>query len=337
MYIFIGYSTRYKGYRCLDPTTNRIYTTRHARFDEHIFPFANSSTSSDLNLLAFTSFDEPLSSPPTQPQADNSSPYEDSPMTLYHRYSLCLPVAPSPAAETAATDAPSMLQESPVFDSSTPLATPQPTPSRSSTPSQPIVPSTHPMITRGKVGIVKPKHFADLASLGTTGLVHALFTSTIPKGFKSTSKHTHWLMAMDEEMSALRDNITSDFLPRPAHSNVVGSKSIFNTKFHSDGTTERYKAHLVAQGLTQVPRLDFSHTFSPVVKASTVRIVLTLAVMHQWPLHQLDVKNAFLNGMLSKTAFMEQPPVFVDEKYPLHVCRLKKALYGLKQAPRDWF
>lgn len=107
--IFIGYSTRYKGYCCLDPTTNRIYTTRHAQFDEHIFPFADSSSSSDLNLLSFTSFDEPLSSSPTQPQADNSSPYEDSPMTLHHYCSLCPPVAPSPVAKTAATDASSMM------------------------------------------------------------------------------------------------------------------------------------------------------------------------------------------------------------------------------------
>ncbi|CAH1413972.1 unnamed protein product [Lactuca virosa] len=142
--LFIRYSTRYKGYCCLDPTTNRIYTTRHAQFDEHIFPFADSSSSSDLNLLAFTSFDEPLSSSPTQPQSDNSSPYEDSPMTLHHYCSLCPPVAPSPVAETAATDASSMMPESSMFDSSTP----QPTPFRSSTPSQPIVPSTHPMITR---------------------------------------------------------------------------------------------------------------------------------------------------------------------------------------------
>lgn len=59
--------------------------------------------------------------------------------------------------------------------------------------------------------------------------------------------------------------------------------------------------------------------------------------MHQWPFHQLDVKILFLNGMISETVFMEQPPGFVDEKYHLHVCRLKKALYGLKQSPRAWF
>ena len=121
------------------------------------------------------------------------------------------------------------------------------------------------------------------------------------------------------------------------NANVVGSKWVFRIKFHADGTIDRFKARLVAQGFTQVPGLDYSATFSPVVKASTVRVVLSLAVLHKWPLHQLDVKNAFLNGNLTDTVFMEQPPGFVDSKFPNHVCRLKKALYGLKQAPRAWF
>ncbi|GJV28059.1 retrovirus-related pol polyprotein from transposon RE1 [Tanacetum coccineum] len=90
-------------------------------------------------------------------------------------------------------------------------------------------------------------------------------------------------------------------------------------------------------GFTQIPGLDYSHTFSPVVKASTVRIVLSLAVLHRWRLHQLDVKNAFLHGHLNETVYMEQPPGFIDPQFPNHVCKLSKALYGLKQAPRAWF
>lgn len=93
----------------------------------------------------------------------------------------------------------------------------------------------------------------------------------------------------------------------------------------------------VAQGFTQIPSLDYTHTFSPVVKATTIRIVLTLAVMHQWPLHQLDVNNAFLNEYLTGTVFMEQPHSYQDPRFPDHVCWLKKVLYGLNHAPRVWF
>lgn len=88
------------------------------------------------------------------------------------------------------------------------------------------------------------------------------------------------LLAMQEEMEALRHNNTWTPVPRPSSSNVVGSKCVYLTKYNSDGSIERFKARLVAQGYTQILGLDYSHTFSPVVKASTVRIVLSLAVLH---------------------------------------------------------
>jgi len=83
--------------------------------------------------------------------------------------------------------------------------------------------------------------------------------------------------------------------------------------------------------------VDFDETFGLVVKPATVRIVLSLALSHQWPIHQLDVKNAFLHGTLTETVYCAQSSGFEDYAHPDFVCRLNKSLYGLKQAPRAWY
>ncbi|GJR68265.1 ribonuclease H-like domain-containing protein [Tanacetum coccineum] len=83
--------------------------------------------------------------------------------------------------------------------------------------------------------------------------------------------------------------------------------------------------------------VNFDKTFSLVIKLATIYTVISLAMSRQWPIHQVDVKNAFLNGDLSKTVYMHQPPSFVDNQYPHHVCLLQRSLYGLKQAPQALF
>ncbi|GKE30628.1 ribonuclease H-like domain-containing protein, partial [Tanacetum coccineum] len=104
-----------------------------------------------------------------------------------------------------------------------------------------------------------------------------------------------------------------------------------------DGSLSRYKARLVANGRSQQQGIDCDETFSPVVKPATIQTVLSLAVSRQWPIHQLDVKNAFLHGHLTETVYMHQPPGFTDSTHSDYVCLLQKSLYGLKQAPRAWF
>ena len=197
--------------------------------------------------------------------------------------------------------------------------------------------SSHPMLTRAKAGIFKTRHSAHLGLVDSSGLLSALLASTEPKGFKSAAKNPAWLAAMDEEIQALQSNRTWILVPRPANTNIVGSKWVFRTKYLPDGSIERLKTRLVAKGYTQVPSLDYTDTFSPIIKATTVRVILSLAVTHKWPLRQLDVKNAFLNGHLTEHVYMEQPPGYIDSRFPNHVCQLKKALYGLKQVPRAWF
>jgi Reverse transcriptase (RNA-dependent DNA polymerase) len=112
---------------------------------------------------------------------------------------------------------------------------------------------------------------------------------------------------------------------------------VFKTKRNSDGSIERHKARLVANGFNQVCGIDFEKTYSPVVRPTTIRVTLSLALNLNWTLRQLDVSNAFLNGDLNEQVFMQQPQGFTDPTNPDFVCLLHKSLYGLRQAPRAWF
>jgi hypothetical protein len=141
---------------------------------------------------------------------------------------------------------------------------------------------------------------------------------------------------MQDEITALHTQGTWSLVPLPAKRNLVGCKWIFKIKRHSDGSIGRHKARLVAQGFSQEPGLDYGDTFSPMVKPATIQLVLALAAHFNWPLRQLDVKNAFLHDIIQEEVYMSQPPGFEDSVHPHHVCKLHKSLYGLKQAPRAW-
>lgn len=142
---------------------------------------------------------------------------------------------------------------------------------------------------------------------------------------------------MQTEMAALAQNHTWDLVPLPSGKSTVGCKWVFVIKYLFDGSIDRYKTCLVAKGFTHVPGKDFGTTFAPVARLTFVRLLISLAASHSWPLHQLDVKNAFLDGDLLETIYMAPPPGFRAEEYSGKVCRLRKSLYGLKQSPRAWF
>ena len=112
------------------------------------------------------------------------------------------------------------------------------------------------------------------------------------------------------------------------------------TLFHEE-QTERIKGcsgyGIVAKGYLQQFGLDYEETFSPVVKPTTVRLLLALVVNNGQKLRQLDVSNAFLHGILKEEVYMAQPQGYVDPTFPKHVCLLHKAFYGLKYAHRAWF
>jgi hypothetical protein len=118
---------------------------------------------------------------------------------------------------------------------------------------------------------------------------------------------------------------------------TVKCKWVFLTKRNTDGNPARYKARLVAKGYTQQAGIDYDDTFAPVARLDSLRFLLSLAATLDWEVHHIDIKTAFLNGILEEEIYMEQPEGFAAPGMENKVGRLIKAIYGLKQASRQWY
>ena len=138
----------------------------------------------------------------------------------------------------------------------------------------------------------------------------------------------NWINAMKSEYNSLLKNHTWELVDPPKDRKIIGSKWVFRIKEDKHGNPLRFKARLVAQGFSQIPGFDFTETYAPVVKFSSLRILLKLAVEYSLHLHQMDVKTAFLHGTLEEEIYMKQPKGF-RSKHPDKVCLLKKSLYDL--------
>jgi len=121
----------------------------------------------------------------------------------------------------------------------------------------------------------------------------------------------------------------------PQGKKAIGVKWVYKLKLNPEGEIVRYKAKLVAKGFLQREGVDFE-VYAPVARVETIRLVVALANINNWSIHQMVVKYAFLNGPLNEEVFVTQPPGFDVKNHESKVYRLWKALYGLKQAPRAW-
>lgn len=143
-----------------------------------------------------------------------------------------------------------------------------------------------------------------------------------------------WKIAMQEEYNSLVKNNTWDLVERPSNVVIVDNKWVYKVKDEQNNSPSIFKARLVARGFTQEYGINYYETFSPVVRFTSIRIILAIAAQKKMSIRQFDVKTAFLNGDLKENVYMEQPVGFTDGSQ--RVCKLKKSLYGLKQSSRCW-
>lgn len=177
----------------------------------------------------------------------------------------------------------------------------------------------------------RPRVFSNYVSLMCN------LIETEPCNVEEALSHHAWKLAMDEEYQSIIKNDVWDVVPRPKGKSVVSSKWLFKIKHNDDGSIEKYKARFVARGFSQKEGMDYEETFAPVARYTSIRTIIAIAASKGWKLHQMDVKTAFLNGVIEEEVYIEQPEGYEIQDRLTHVYRLKKALYGLKQAPRAWY
>jgi hypothetical protein len=146
-----------------------------------------------------------------------------------------------------------------------------------------------------------------------------------------------WKEGMDKEYRSHIEEGTWKLVPRPKGKNVVRSRWTYRLKMDSSGKVVGHKSRLVAQGFSQIYGIDFNETYAPTARAQTIRFLLAFAAKHDYEVIQIDVKTAFLNGILEEEVYMEQPEGYRVAGKENWVCHLIKSIYGLHQSARVWF
>eukprot|EP00252_Welwitschia_mirabilis_P018673 TRINITY_DN4156_c0_g1_i5.p1 TRINITY_DN4156_c0_g1~~TRINITY_DN4156_c0_g1_i5.p1 ORF type:complete len:1283 (+),score=262.04 TRINITY_DN4156_c0_g1_i5:125-3973(+) len=297
--VFLGYGGDDRGYRLWDPVEKKVFRSRDVVFNEDIMYFKSQERNQN----------EEMSDPSTFPKPD-SIPNQFRTQHMIEDDSQC-----------SSSDE----EEEEVEHENVPEFRPEPEQNVENfqTPDHWVRRSTRP--------IRPPARYSP-------SLNYILYTDAgEPESYQEaicSPDASKWMEAMNEEMESFERNHTWEVMPLPPGKRALKNRWIYRLKQETNGA-KRYRARMVVKGFAQQKGIDFNEIFSPVVKHTSIRIILAMVACMNLELEQLDIKTAFLHGDLQEEIYMEQPEGFGNGKDL--VCRLKRSLYGLKQAPRQWY
>lgn len=317
--VLLGYSEGNNNYKLMEIQTKRIIFTHNATFNESVFPMKDCNSPKEMfNIVTISHTTET----PTNQNVEDDEEFHD---------------AVEEQIEEQSADT-----ENPVTRRLILRLGPPPPENQSDQYSGPTLRSH----TRKVINELEGTHNALINFVEQQ--------NTDPDNYRkaiSGSQRSHWISAIKEELDSLHENHVWCIVPAN-HQKTIPTRWIFKTKYDENGVLNKFKARLVIKGYLQRHGIDFNETFAPTGRLATLRTIFALAAIEGLPMHQLDIKTAFLNSNLDEDIFIQPPEGFTEwlDRSNLNckkeieqlnggsrVLKLKKALYGLKQAPRAWY
>ena len=321
-YIFVGYCEESKGYRMLHPVTKKFTRSRDVVFFESQFPVRHSSSDDPFPDVADDNSSQIVTSDIHNQQqfqntqthvevgeSDGSKEFGGSKTNLTDDSNTGLEIN---SVEEDSDGSNISVVNKDITDDGEVIRDTFERPKRTRIPNKQIFNENFVV------------HQATLCKSTDPATVEEALTSQYAE---------EWKRAMEEEIQAHVENQTWTLSDVPTGRKAIKCKWVFKTKLKSDGTVERYKARLVAKGCSQKPGIDYEETYSPVVRYTSIRLLMALAAKYDLDIDQMDVTTAFLHPELEEEIYMELPGGF---RLNGKTCRLKKSIYGLKQASRAW-